>query len=346
MPSWQARSRRRRGAAARSRPAARWLAARRAVLCRAELVEPDAPHCRSQRHRPCRALDRHHFSLAVPRRPDRRAHPEPAGAGRDHRRRHRLVGDRRNRFLDHARSRQAAQSASGRKLRSERRRALRHRLPDQSGTRRADPAAAGVADQDARAHLRPRRRAARRQPQSVRPRRRAALRSAAADRGKAGLLQARLHRACGCGSGAATCRVYRELGPDDGRGYSEVAQALNGAGRQHGARQRSRRRHRLGRGAGAALPRRARRADALDARRRYRRHGGGRAARHHQGLSGRRRRHDRAVDPARRHHRRAGAPARRRRRKRAPAHPLARRDSRFHPPPRRDRPSCPARCAT
>ena len=83
--------------------------------------------------------------------------------------------------------------------------------------------------------------------------------------------------------------LYRELGADNGKGYSEVAQALERPGRQHGAHQRSRRRHRFGRGAGAALPRRARRADALDPRRRYRRHGGGRAARHHQGLSGRRR---------------------------------------------------------
>ena len=34
-------------------------------------------------------VDRHPLSLAVPRRPDRRARAEPAGAGRDHRRRDR-----------------------------------------------------------------------------------------------------------------------------------------------------------------------------------------------------------------------------------------------------------------
>ena len=65
----------------------------------------------------------------------------------------------------------------------------------------------------------------------------------------------------------------------------------------------------------------------------------GRAACHRQGLPDRGRRHGGAVDPARRHHRRPGAAARRRRRAGAPAHPLARRDSRFHRPPRRDRPS-------
>ena len=55
-------------------------------------------------------------------------------------------------------------------------------FPINPGARRAGAAPAGLADQDARAHLRPRRRADPRQPQSLRPRRRAALRSAAADR--------------------------------------------------------------------------------------------------------------------------------------------------------------------
>ena len=73
--------------------------------------------------------------------------------------------------------------------------------------------------------------------------------------------------------------LYRELGPENGRGYPEVAQALTRAEVEPGARQRPRRGDRLGGGAGAALPRRARRADAVDARRRYRRHGDGRAAR-------------------------------------------------------------------
>ena len=39
------------------------------------------------------------------------------------------------------------------------------------------------------------------------------------------------------------------------------------------------------------------------------------------------------------HHRRPGAPARRQRRAGPPPHPDPRRNSRFHPPPRRDRPS-------
>ena len=60
-------------------------------------------------------------------------------------------------------------------------------FPDQSRARGAGAAPPGLADQDARAHLRPRRRADPRQPQSLRPRRRAALRPAAAGRGEAGL---------------------------------------------------------------------------------------------------------------------------------------------------------------
>ena len=51
---------------------------------------------------------------------------------------------------------------------SKRRRALRHRLSDQSGTGGADLAPAGFADQNAGTHLRSRRRAAGRQPQFVR----------------------------------------------------------------------------------------------------------------------------------------------------------------------------------
>ena len=108
---------------------------------------------------------------------------------------------------------------------------------------------------------------------------------------------------------------------------------------QHGAHQRSRRRDRFGRGAGAALPRRARRAHAVDPGRRYRRHGGGRAARHPESLPCRRRRDDRALDPVGRNDRRTGAAACGRGRERAPAHPVACRNPRFYPPARRDRAS-------
>ncbi len=57
-------------------------------------------------------------------------------------------------------------------------------------------------------------------------------------------------------------------------------------------------------------------------------------------------RHAGAVVPARRHHRGAGAAARRQRRDGAAAHRLARRDSGLHRAPRRDRRICRARCAT
>ena len=159
----------------------------------AEFLQPHPPHRLPQSRRPGRAGRRHSLSLAVPRRPDRRARAEPAGAGRDHRRRHRRLGDGRNR-RHHHRSRPAARIAGRRELRAVRRGAIRHRIPDQSGARRAGAAPPGLADQDARAHLRPRRRADPRQPQSLRPRRRAALRPAAAGRRKARHHRARLHR--------------------------------------------------------------------------------------------------------------------------------------------------------
>ena len=89
---------------------------------------------------------------------------------------------------------------------------LWHRIPHQPGACRAGAAPPRLADQDARAHLRPRRRAHPRQPQSLRPRRRAAFRSAAADGGKAGHHGARISSRCAAGSAAATCRSTRSSG--------------------------------------------------------------------------------------------------------------------------------------
>ena len=188
--------------ARRGSPASRAQALRRdppaaalglAVFRLAEFLQPHPPHRLPQSHRPGRAGHRRALSLAIPRRPDRRARAEPAGAERDHRRRHRRLGDGGKRRRHH-RSRAAAGIAGRRKLRAVRRCAIRHRIPDQSGTRGAGAAPPGVADQDARAHLRPRRRADPRQPQSLRPRRRAALRPAAAERREARPDGARLHR--------------------------------------------------------------------------------------------------------------------------------------------------------
>ena len=215
---------------------------------------------------------------------------------------------------------------------------LRRRIPDQSRTRRAGAAAADLADQDARAHLRPRRRAHSRQPQSLRPRRRAALRSAAAERRAARSIRAGADR---------YPPLVRARRPADLQGArAGERQGLSGSragaqwrADQPGARQRPRRSDRLGRRAGAALPCRARRADAVDARRRHRRHGAGRAVCDLQGVPDRGRRDDGALDAARRHDRRSRAAARRRRRARAPAYPQSRGDSGFHPPSRRDRPS-------
>ena len=179
---------------ARPRQSRQLAAARVAVLRQPELFEPHPPHRLSQRRRAAGSLHRHHISFSVPRRPDRRAHPEPPGAGANHRRRDCGLGNGRNRFIDHDRSRQTARAPSGRELRPIRRRALRHRFSDQSGARGAGLAAAGVADKNARAHLRSRRRASGRQPQFVRTRRRVALRLAAAERREAGLLRTRFYR--------------------------------------------------------------------------------------------------------------------------------------------------------
>ena len=122
------------------------------------------------------------------------------------------------------------------------------------------------------------------------------------------------------------------------KGLSGTGAGARRPERQHGARQRPRRGHRFGGGAGAALPRRARGADAVDPGRRDRPGGRGRAAADRHGVPDPARRHGGAVDAARAHHRGPGGAARRRRRARAPAHPLARRDSRLHQAPRRDRP--------
>ena len=133
-------------------PARSAVAAGLAVLGPAELLEPHPAHHLSQRHRPARAGHRDSLPLAVSRRPDRCAGAEPAGAGRDHRRRHRGVGDggfRRH----HHRPRTAAGAGARRELRPLRGVALRARFSDQSGAGRAGAAAPGVAHQYPRPHL-------------------------------------------------------------------------------------------------------------------------------------------------------------------------------------------------
>ena len=178
-------SRGRKGLAA----AARLAAPGRAILLRALLLQPHAPHRLAQSGGPRRPGGEHSLSLAVPRRPDRRARAEPAGAGRNHRRRDCRLRHRRNQHHHH-RSGPPARPQARRKLRRAGR-ILRPGFSDQSGARRAGAAAADLADQDPRAHLWRRRRHDPRQPQPLRPRRRAALRTAAAFDGEAGLRRAR-----------------------------------------------------------------------------------------------------------------------------------------------------------
>ena len=185
---------------------------------------------------------------------------------------------------------------------------IRPRFSDQSGARRAGAAAADLADQDARPHLWRRRRHDPRQPQPVRPWRRAAIRTAAALDGKAGHRRARHDLDPHLAQSRRPAAVSRTRPGERQRLSGNRA----GAGRrqkQHGAGQRPRRGNRLGRCAGAALPRRAWRADAFDAGRRHRPDGDRRTA---GDPESRRRRfcgHDRAVAAAGEHDRGTGAAA-------------------------------------
>ncbi len=99
---------------------------------------------------------------------------------------------------------------------------------DQSRARRAGAAPPDLADQDARAHLRPQRLSDPRQPQPLHSRRGAALRSAAADRRPSRAALRRAWNAARTWLGRGDLPLYRELGPDAGKDYPEVAQALLG----------------------------------------------------------------------------------------------------------------------
>ena len=107
---------------------------------------------------------------------------------------------------------------------------------------------------------------------------------------------------------------------------------------QRRAAQRRRRDDRVRGRAGAALPLRARRAAAVDPRRRHRRHHQVRALRAPAGVPDRRARHGDPVDAARRRHRRSRAAARRGRRAGSLGHPIPAGDPRLHEPLGRDRP--------
>ena len=97
-------------------------------------------------------------------------------------------------------------------------------FPDQSGTGRAGAAPPGLADQYARAHLRPRRRPHPRQPQSLR---RAALRPAAADAESPASSSGAMSPSAP-GSAAARCRSIASSGRRTARATSEVGNALQG----------------------------------------------------------------------------------------------------------------------
>ena len=164
------------------------------------------------------------------------------------------------------RSGPAARPAARRELRRAGR-IFRTGIPDQSGAGGAGAAPADLADQDARPHLRSRRRLIL-DSRSLYVRGDVMRFDLPPPKTAAEFVE-RTRIAIRNWFSRGDLQHYRELGPANGKGYPEVAQALDGAKSGHGARQRSRRGHRLGRGAGAALPRRARRAAALDPGRRH-----------------------------------------------------------------------------
>ena len=279
------------------------------LFVRVSVFEPHPPHHLSQRHRPARARHRHSLSLPVPRRPDRRARPEPAGAGRDHRRRHRGLRDGGDRHHHH-RSRAAARPAGRRELRALGRGAVRARIPDQSGARRAGAAPAGLADQYARAHLRPRRRPHPRQPQPVstccasicrRRRRSRATSSAPMSRSAPGSAAARCRSIASSDrrTARATARWRNAL-----QGFKSSMVRINERGEVIVSVAVPVQRFRAVRGA-LMLSTQGADIDNMV---------GSRAARDLQGVPDRLRRDGGAVVPARGHHRRAGAAARRKRR--------------------------------
>ena len=240
--------------------------------------QPDPAHRLPQRRGPARAGHRHSLSLAVPRRPDRRAGAEPRRAGRDHRQRHRRVRDRRQLQRLHrsatacsncsrAKATDPATKASpawnSRSIRSAIAPALR-RLISPTKTRARIYDRNGYPDP--------------RQPQPLHPRRSAALRPAAADRRSGAASSGATGMQLRIWLGRGDLPLYRELGAGGRQGLSGGRRRAARQQGQHGARQRARRGDRLGGGAGAALPRRARRAAAVDAGRRHRPGGGGRAA--------------------------------------------------------------------
>ena len=124
--------------------------------CLALRLAFDAPHHPAQSRRPFCSADRLSLSQPVPRRPDRRAHPEPGDAERDHRLRHRVLRDGRYR-RHHRRSGKAAQTRARPILRRRRGDQAGAGVFDQSRPGRPPAAPAGFAHPHARPHLRRRR---------------------------------------------------------------------------------------------------------------------------------------------------------------------------------------------
>ena len=185
-----------------------------------------------------------------------------------------------------------------------------------------------------------------RQPQPLHPGRSASPRPAAAEREEAELLQARLERRESVARPRRSSALPRTRS-GSGQGLSRGrAGAVGRAERLSRAHHRCGRGHRLGRGAGAALPRGARRAGAVDARRRHQPGGRGRARPDLQAVPDPARGHGGAVGVLCAHHRQPDEAAGRERRARPPPHPLARGNSRSDCAAATKSAICPARCAT
>ena len=264
-------------------------AARLAILHYAELLEPHAAHRLPQRRGTAGAFHRHQLPVRIPRRPDRRARPEPFGSGtksspaRSPLRRPSRPIPRSPSIPTNCSSCMPGESYGPSEealygidfpINPERVAPVLRRLVSPTKTRARIYDRDGVLLVDSRNlfgrgdvlrfDLPP--------PNAEKPglfeRAFIGLRALARARRSSALSRARRpERPRLSGSGAGLER------PEF----------------QHGAHQRAWRCHRLSGRPGAALPRGTRRAHALDPRRRHRRHGRSRAACHSQGLSRRHR---------------------------------------------------------
>ena len=235
-----------------------------AVLRRPELLQPYAAHRLAQRRRPGRAGHRHPLPVPVPRRPDRRALQSLLVQGEI------IAGaiaasatvetDRITIDPDRLLELQAGESSGRTTTRRSNSRSIRSasRRCCAGSCRRPRPGRASMTATASCSST----------AAASRPRRRPALRSAAATPNGPAVSSA-TGSTCAAGCSRATCRSTASSGRRTAGAIRRSPRRSTAEG-QHRARQRPRRGDRFGGGAGPALPRRARRAAAVDPGRRHR----------------------------------------------------------------------------